>query len=211
MKKEFEYYNELAKEVVNNYNTWLNPVDVVLNPSMETAEHITISSLIPTELGLKIQELVEKFLAIDESLIIKDPSLYHFTVYWCPIGSDVEGLRKILVEEIEKEKLEFDLKGLQFAPLGISLEMFPTNDALINIRQRMADHIGAKYKKDERGVTTWVNLIRYSQIPKIEVKKFVQENSQIDFGHFVPSEIGFYKSKHKNFEGVEELFVVKNN
>lgn len=209
-KENFEYLNLMAKRVVETYNVWLNPADVVVNQPLETAEHYTISTLVPIDLRERIWPFAQEIGALDSSLILNDPELYHFTTYWCPLTVDIEHLKAELEAQVRKQPLIFSVNGFLFGPIGISLKLYPANNRLFEIRESLSAIAGSKYQVDERGVTSWISLARYTQPPKIEVKKYVQDHANQDFGVFTPSTIGFYKSKNKNFIGAVELFSVNN-
>jgi len=210
-KENYEYLNLMARQVVETLNNWLNPIDVVINQPLEVNEHLTISTLIPQELRKRIWPFAQEMKRIEPSLILNDSSLYHFTTYWSPINVDVNSLKTEVEAQIKREPLVFSVNGFLFGVIGISLKLYPTNNALVDLRQKLSAIAGTNFKLDERNVTSWINLARYKQPPKIELKKYIQAHSDQDFGIYTPTSIGFYRSKNKNFIGAVELFSVNNS
>lgn len=209
-KENFELLNLMAKRVVETYNTWLNPLDVLINQSLETAEHYTISTLIPKELASKIHVFAKEMGEVDPSLILNEPDLYHFTTFWCPLTADIDLLRTGVESKVKSYPLSFSVNGFIFGPIGVSLKLYPTNETLCELRESLSKITGSKFQLDERGVTSWISLCRYTQPPKPELKKYIQEHASEDFGIYTPDTIGFYRSSNKNFIGTTELFSIKN-
>lgn len=211
VENNYQELNLMAKKVVEDLNNNLNPKDVIINQPLKVAEHLTLSTLIPKELREKIYPFAREMKKIEPSLILNEPELYHFTTFWCPFNVDIESIKRTVEVQVKKEPLSFSVNGFLFGVIGISLKLYSKNNTLVDLRQKLSKIAGIESKIDERGVTSWINVARYKDFPKIELKKYIQEHAKEDFGIYKPDSIGFYRSNNKNFIGAVEFFSVKNN
>jgi hypothetical protein len=209
MNKPYEYMNLMAKEVIKTLNTYLNPVDVIVLTSLETDEHYTVTTIIPNRLSEQIYPIATKLKSLDETLILNEPSLYHFTTFWCSLNIDLEKIKKIIEELIKSHPLSFEIKDLLFGPAGICLKLYPMDDTFNLLREKLYAVANKQYFPDELTVTSWISLARYSQTPSIQVKNFIQ-NSNVNLGFYSPETIDIYKSKNKLLLNAEKIYSIKN-
>lgn len=201
--------NTKAQEFVKKLSLEMKPEEAVLldalkeNPQHASGEHYTFSCLVPSELRQKIEPITEDLRKIDPSLILNDPALYHLTAFWCSMEKDIKQLSVIFKEELEREPISFDLHGLVFLPFGISLKAYPTSDNFFRLREKLFSAAGQELPKNpdgslhERAVSTWITLGRYTRRPNQDLRDYICERLDVDFGVFTPDSFGIYVSNNK--------------
>lgn len=207
--EKIEIYNQISREVVKNYNTYLHPADVKILPSMEVPKHYTISHILDRKTSAELHQVSLELKALDNSLIINEPENYHITLFWKGLESKLEEKIESIRNIISPEHFEFDVEEILFGPLGVSVKFYPKNEDFINTRLALYQLTDTPVIIDERFVTTWVSLAAYSQIPSESVKRFVQENSTQKFGAYKADSFTLYTSTNKGLVNPQKIAVLK--
>lgn len=193
-----QIYNQIARVIVKNYNTYLHPEDVKVLTTLDVAPHFTISHILGKQLAVKLHETAIKLSSVDSSLILNDPQNYHITLFWKGMDAKLNEKSDSIKQIVEKYVFDFEVEELLFGPLGISVKFYPKSESLIEARKELYNLTGTPLDIDERFVTTWVSLATYSQVPSEEVKKFVQENAGLSLGTYKVDKFVLYISTNKN-------------
>jgi len=210
--EKIELYNQISREIVKNYNTYLHNNDVKILNSMEVPAHYTISHIVDATVAEKLHKIAIELKKLDDTLILNSPENYHITLFWKGLDSKLEEKLPQIENILKSIRFEFTIEELLFGPLGISIKFYPTTEDFVNVRRKLYELTNTPILVDERFVTTWVHLAAYSQTPQETVKKYVQDNSKISFGSYVPKNFTLYISTNKglvNPQTVKE-FACKN-
>lgn len=192
-----DLYNQISREIVKNYNSYLHVEDVKILNTLETSAHYTISHVIDKPAADKLHQVALKLKELDASLILYTPANYHVTLFWRGLESRLEEKVPEIEQIIKNTNFEFDIQELLFGPLGISVKFYPKNEEFVRARTAIHKLTNTPILIDERFVTTWVSLAAYSQIPHEIVKKYIQENSNMEFGPYKPESFTLYISTNK--------------
>jgi hypothetical protein len=203
--EKIELYNQISREIVKNYNTYLHSQDVKILSTLDVPAHYTISHIIDIQLATKLHEISLKLKTLDNSLILNKPENYHITLFWKGMDSQLEEKTDSIKEIIEAASLEFNVEELLFGPLGVSVKFYPRNESFVDARTKLYQLTETPIIIDERFVTTWVSLAAYSQVPQDSVKKFVQENSKINFGVYKNDTLTLYISTNKGLVNPQKV------
>lgn len=203
--RKIEIYNQISREIVKNYNTYLHTTDVKILTTLETAPHFTISHVLDEQLSNKLHEMALKLKAIDPSLVINQPENYHITLFWKGMDSELDKKTESIKDIISKTIFEFDVEEMLFGPLGISVKFYPKTEDFVNARTALYNLTNTPILVDERFVTTWVSLATYSQTPISAVKEFVQENSKQKFGSYKVTNFTLYTSTNKGLLNPQKI------
>lgn len=222
MYYDLESENRKAKMFVKDASRAFKPGDAVVVDTLEegsqhaTGKHYTFSCLVPDTLRRKIEPVTRHLGAIDPSLMLNEPELYHLTVFWCDLDQDVDRLVSIFKKHLSEEALAFDLSGLAVLPFGISLKAYPLNTRFFALRHDLweATHQAIPLNPDgsihEQATSTWITLGRYTQPPTDQLIDYVRGNLDLEYGHFVPEQLGAYLSDNKYLRNPKTIEIIKN-
>lgn len=206
--EKIKLYNQISHEIVKNYNTYLHPEDVKLLKTIDVPAHYTIVNRIDISLAEKLNKIAIKLKEIDDSILLNDYHNYHISLFWKDLDSRLPEKNEKIKDIISSYSYKFNVEELLFGPLGISIKFYPTDESFVETKIKLCELTNTPIFIDERFVTTWVHLGAFTQIPKTEVKKFVQDNCNIKFGSYNVLEFTLYKSTNKwllNPEKIKEF------
>jgi 2'-5' RNA ligase len=197
LMEKIDLYNQISREIVKNYNTYLHVEDVKIQTSPDVPAHYTIVHLLDKQIADKLHQVALKLKELDPSLILNLPENYHITFFWKGLESKLEDKVSEIESIISSTRFDFNINELLFGPLGISVKFYPSTEGFVNARFKIYELADTPVSVDEKFVTTWVHLAAFSQIPQESVKKFVQENSKISFGSYTAKNFTLYISTNK--------------
>lgn len=200
-----QIYNQITKRVIESYNTFVRPDDVTVLASMETKKHYTLTHILKGNLITKLVEIQEKLKAIDDSLILTPPGNLHVTLFWTGLECNLEQHLEEIEQSLENKNMEFYVEDLLFAPGGISFTFYPKTEDLINAKRALYDLCGLQVQVDEKFVTMWSTIARFSQRPKNEVKQYVKENQNMKIGTYTVDSFTLYTSTNKILDNPTEI------
>jgi hypothetical protein len=203
--EKIELYNQISREIVKNYNTYLHLEDVKILKTLEVPAHITLSHVLDTTLALKLHEVSLELKEIDSTLILNNPENYHITLFWKGLDSKLDEKSTEIGKILESTFFEFDVQELLFGPLGVSAKFYPKTEDFVNARIKLYELTNTPVLIDERFVTTWVSLAAYSQVPNEKVKQYVQDNAKSEFGSYSVNNFTLYKSTNKGLVNPETI------
>lgn len=203
--KKIELYNQISREIVKNYNTYLHPEDVKYLKTLEVDPHYTIVHVLKSSLIDKVHDIALKLKKTDTSLIINKPENYHITLFWKGLDSKLEEKTDEIEKLLAKNVFEFDIEELLFGPLGISLKFYPKTESFVNTRMDIHNLTNTPISINERFVTTWIHLATFSQIPNKKIRQFVLENSNISFGSYKVDKFTLFISTNKGLDNPTKI------
>lgn len=203
--ERIDLYNQISREIVKNYNTYLHPSDVKILQTLGVSPHFTISHVLNNTLTKELHKITLALKVLDSSLIINQPENYHITLFWKGLDSKLDQNTEEIRNILAKYKFSFEVEELLFGPLGVSVKFYPKDENFVKARQELYELTGTPYIIDERFVTTWVSLAAYSQIPQDSVKKYVFENQTKKFDDYMPESFKLYISNNKGLVNPQEI------
>jgi hypothetical protein len=206
-------YNNSASDYVSQVNrTVVNDV-LEVNNSIETTPHYTVVARLPQDLRNKINNIAKQLHEIDNSLTLTPSDLYHITILWTPLESNIKSIKTIILKELKATPLSFNIKGLIFGYRGIGVKVYSNSINYINIKRNFYKLTGKEFTGHEMDVSTWITIARYSRMLS-NLNQLREHILSLEDKHFldnyIPEQIECYISKNKVLEDPEKIFDIKN-
>jgi hypothetical protein len=180
MEVDFETYKPIFEKQLSEFN----PLNVrpsrnfVIDP-----EVLTVVGFLNDEVTDSFKELYNELgrLNKNDSLFLVPLNKLHLTIiggFSC--RTDVSQLKTSLSKSIQKPVLSFNIASISSNDVSVSPFALPIGFSLKDARNRIRKELGengtdyTKYVKEYENIS-WVNILRYTEIPTPEVKGIFQK------------------------------------
>ena len=178
-EKVKRFKNEIIED---NYTIVIRPNDIFINT---------------------IQEYINRLTEIEPNQYYYGVDYLHITILGgihqdCDVKTIITSVNKTL----QKQKLEFQMRGIGSNEYCSSIHALPVNFSLYEVRQELRSSIkqkGDSYSKYLKfyEYIGWMNYLRYTQKPSTNLLNIIKTNKNKDFGKLNASSIEVYKVNSK--------------
>lgn len=192
----------------------LSPKSVELFDGSLIPANFTIVLRFPDPLTHQIGKLINQCKTVDNHQYYYPAENLHLTILGL-INIDTE--QSMLTDLIEKiirdNKFTFDFLGTGSNKFAASVSAFPLGFSMFEVRKFLRNHIDDNNDDysihlPEYEYMGWINFVRYTQNPQLELIKVLKSNLNTQFGKFTANKIELYKNQSRilKTENTELIF-----